>query len=221
VKSDGEIWCAIVTGGAALLGGADVESLAGGGFEGPTAGTRARHPRAHQAAPLSTPDERPQAGHRPPSTAWSAAPRRLVNESDIPIAFGSGRSSSSPRLDRLRLVAEMVNMAGVCRSRRTACAWRCSAPGAHEAGEGHADRLVTEVVRTSVDGRRRGAPPRWFVERAARGLGTKMGILRGLGLPTEYAEEIAAGYLSRRAERRSQGRPARVRRERKPVWKAR
>jgi enoyl-CoA hydratase/carnithine racemase len=52
--------------------------------------------------------------------------------------------------------------------------------------------------------------------------GTKMGILRGLGLPIEQAEEIAAGYLEvvEQSEDHAEGPRAFVER-RKPAWKAR
>src|SRR5262249_17243898 len=52
--------------------------------------------------------------------------------------------------------------------------------------------------------------------------GTKMGILRGLGLPIEQADEIAAGCLEvvERCEDRAEG-PRSFVEKRKPVWKAR
>ena len=52
--------------------------------------------------------------------------------------------------------------------------------------------------------------------------GTKMAILRGVGLPIEQAEEIAAGYLEivEQTEDHAEGPRSFVER-RKPVWKAR
>jgi enoyl-CoA hydratase/carnithine racemase len=52
--------------------------------------------------------------------------------------------------------------------------------------------------------------------------GTKMGILRGLGLPVEQAEEIAAGYLEvvEQSEDHAEG-PRAFMEKRKPSWKAR
>jgi Enoyl-CoA hydratase/carnithine racemase len=52
--------------------------------------------------------------------------------------------------------------------------------------------------------------------------GTKMGILRGLGLPADQADEIAAGYLAvvEQSEDHAEG-PRSFVEKRKPAWKAR
>ena len=51
---------------------------------------------------------------------------------------------------------------------------------------------------------------------------TKMGIVRGLGLPVEQAEEIAAGYLEigEQTEDHAEG-PRAFAEKRAPRWKAR
>ena len=52
--------------------------------------------------------------------------------------------------------------------------------------------------------------------------GTKLGVLRGLGLPIEQAEEIAAGYLEvvEQSEDHAEG-PRAFMEKRAPNWKAR
>ena len=224
VKRDPEIWCAIVTGaGRAFSSGADVESLATGGF-----GPRDRWDELaiHERIRL-LPFPRRLFVHKPVIAAVNGvvagASLDLVTESDIPIA--SEKATFVDPHVSLGYVSshEMVNMA-----RRVPVAWclRMALLGSKEridAKKALAIGLVTEVV-----------PHEKLLERARElaGLvcenaplavwGTKMGILRGLGLPIEQAEEIAAGYLEvvEQSEDHAEGPRAFVE-KRKPQWKAR
>src|SRR5256712_2684134 len=224
VKADPEIWVAIVTGaGQAFSSGADVESLAGGGFVNPD--------RWRELAMIEgireVPTPRRQLVHKPVIAAVNGVVAGfsldLVTEADIPIASDQAYFVD-PHVS-LGYVSshEMVNMArrvpvAVClRMALLGSRERMSAARAYEGG------LVTEVV-----------PPARLMERArelaAMGVsntplaawGTEMGILHGLGLPIPQAEEIAAGYLEvvEQSEDHAEGPRAFVA-KRAPRWKAR
>jgi enoyl-CoA hydratase/carnithine racemase len=215
VKSEPEIWCAIVTGaGRGFSTGADVESLATGGFQQPDRWNElAIHERIRQL-----PFPRRMLVHKPVITAVNGvaagAALDLVTESDIPIA--SEKATFVDPHVSLGYVSshEMVNMA-----RRVPVAWclRMALLGSKErlsADQALRIGLVTEVVaHDELMDRARAPLAVW---------GTKMGILRGLGLPIEQAEEIAAGYLEvvEQSEDHAEGPRAFVE-KRKPVWKAR
>src|SRR5437870_12989571 len=197
VKADPEVWVAIVTGaGQAFSSGADVESLAGGGFVKPD--------RWRELAMIEgireLPTPRRQLVHKPVIAAVNGVVAGfsldLVTEADLPIA-SDGATFVDPHVS-LGYVSshEMVNMArgvpvAVClRMALLGSRERLSAQRAYEVG------LVTEVVphaRLMERARELGATG---VSNAPLAVwGTKMGILPGLGLPTPQSEEIAAGYL--------------------------
>jgi enoyl-CoA hydratase/carnithine racemase len=224
VKDDPDVWVAIVTGaGRAFSSGADVESLATGGFVKPD--------RWRELAMIegiaNLPTPRRLRVHKPVIAAVNGIAAGvtldLVTEADIPIA--SERAEFVDPHVSIGYVSshEMVNMArrvpvAVClRMALLGSRERMSAQRAYEVG------LVTEVV-----------PHDRLLERARElaGLllqnaplavwGTKMGILQGLGLPIAQAEEIAAGYLEvvEQSEDHAEGPRAFVE-KRKPAWKAR
>jgi enoyl-CoA hydratase/carnithine racemase len=120
----------------------------------------------------------------------------LVTEADIPIA--SDRAQFFDSHVSLGYVSshEMVNMARrvpvavTLRMALLGAKERMSAERAREVG------LVTEVVPHDKLMERAYELARLVCENAPLAVwGTKMAILRGLGLPIEQAEEIAAGYL--------------------------
>lgn len=224
VKTDPDVWCAIITGaGKAFSSGADVESLASGGFERPD-----RWQELALIENITTlPTPRRQRVHKPVIAAVNGVVAGfsldLVTEADIPIA-ASTATFVDPHVS-IGLVSshEMVNMA---RRVPLAVCLRMALLGRHEkmtAQRAYEVGLVTEVV----------APDR-LMDRARElaGLicenapiavwGTKMGILQGLGLPIAQAEEIAAGYLevNEQTEDYHEG-PRSFVEKRKPVWKAR
>jgi len=94
---------------------------------------------------------------------------------------------------------------------------RMSAQRAYEVG------LVTEVVpHDQLMARARELAEALCKNAPLAVWGTKMGILQGLGLPIEQAEEIAVGYLKvvEPSEDHAEGPRAFVE-KRKPVWKVR
>ncbi len=224
VKSDGEIWCAIVTGaGRAFSSGADVESLAGGGFQRTD---RWDELAIHERIKL-LPYPRRLNVHKPVIAAVNGvvggASLDLVTESDIPIA--SERAEFVDPHVSIGYVSshEMVNMA-----RRVPVAYclRMALLGSKErmrAEKAMQIGLVTEVVPHERLMDRARELAEMVCDNAPLAVwGTKMGILRGLGLPSEYAEEVAAGYLEvvEQSEDHKEGPRAFVE-KRKPVWKAR
>jgi enoyl-CoA hydratase/carnithine racemase len=224
VKDDPEIWVAIITGaGKAFSSGADVQSLDSGGF---TKIDRWRELCMHEGI-RALPTPRRMFVHKPVIAAVNGVVAGVsldqVTESDIPIASDKAYFVDPHVSIGLVSSHEMVNMArrvpvAVClRMALLGSQERMSAQRAYEVG------LVTEVV-----------PHEQLLERAnelAQKLcqnsplavwGTKMGVLRGLGLPIEHAEEIAAGYLEvvEQSEDQKEG-PRSFVEKRKPVWKAR
>ncbi len=224
VKADPDIWVAIITGaGDAFSSGADVESLATGGFEKPDRWRELA--MIENIADLPTP--RRQRVHKPVIAAVNGAVAGfsldLVTEADIPIA--SERAYFVDPHVSLGYVSshEMVNMArrvplAVClRMALLGSRERMSAQRAYEVG------LVTEVVpHDRLMPRARELAEMVLSNAPLAVWGTKMAILQGLGLPIPQAEEIAAGYLEvvEQSEDHAEGPRAFVER-RKPVWKAR
>jgi enoyl-CoA hydratase/carnithine racemase len=224
VRDDPDIWCAIITGeGRAFSSGADVETLDGRGFK--------KINRWHQLAMIETIHALPTPRRMNVIKPVIAAVNGLVNgvtldlvtESDIPIA--SERAQFFDSHVSLGYVSshEMVNMA---RRVPLAVTLRMALLGAKErmnAERALAVGLVTEVVphERLMDRARELAG--MICENAPLAVwGTKMAILRGVGLPVEHAEEIAAGYLEivEQSEDHAEG-PRAFMEKRKPSWKAR
>jgi len=224
VKSDPDVWVAIITGaGDAFSSGADVESLASGGF--------ARPDRWRELAMIEgivdLPTPRRQRVHKPVIAAVNGVVAGfsldLVTESDIPIA--SERATFVDPHVSIGYVSshEMVNMArrvpvSVClRMALLGSRERMSAQRAYEVG------LVTEVVAPdALMARARELAGMILSNSPLAVWGTKMGILQGLGLPIPQAEEIAAGYLEivEQSEDHGEG-PRSFVEKRRPEWKAR
>lgn len=224
VKADPEVWVAIITGaGDAFSSGADVESLASGGF--------ARPDRWRELAMIEgivdLPTPRRQRVHKPVIAAVNGVVAGfsldLVTESDIPIA--SERATFVDPHVSIGYVSshEMVNMArrvpvSVClRMALLGSRERMSAQRAYEVG------LVTEVVAPdALMARARELAGMILSNSPLAVWGTKMGILQGLGLPIPQAEEIAAGYLEivEQSEDHGEG-PRSFVEKRRPEWKAR
>src|SRR5262245_51401151 len=224
VKADPEIWVAIVTGaGEAFSSGADVESLAGGGFVKPD--------RWRELAMIEgireLPTPRRQLVHKPVIAAVNGVVAGfsldLVTEADVPIASDKAYFVDPHVSIGYVSSHEMVNMArrvpvAVClRMALLGSRERMSAQRAYEVG------LVTEVVppdRLMARARELGG---MIVSNAPLAVwGTKMGILQGLGLPIPQAEEIAAGYFEvvEQSEDHAEGPRAFVA-KRPPAWKGR
>jgi len=146
-----------------------------------------------------------------------------VSESDIPIASDKAYFVDPHVSIGLVSSHEMVNMArripvAVClRMALLGNQEKMSAQRAYEVG------LVTEVVpHDQLMPRARELAEKLCQNAPLAVWGTKMGILRGLGLPIEQAEEIAAGYLEvvEQSDDHKEGPRAFVE-KRKPVWTAR
>lgn len=224
VKDDPGIWCAIVTGeGRAFSSGADVESLDSGGFKKPD--------RWRELAMIETiralPTPRRMGVMKPVIAAVNGMVNGvtldLVTEADIPIASERAQFFDSHVSIGYVSSHEMVNMA---RRVPVAVALRMALLGNKERMS--AERalqvgLVTEVVPHEQLPARANELARLVCENAPLAVwGTKMGILRGLGLPIEHAEEIAAGYLEvvEQSEDHAEG-PRSFVEKRPPRWKAR
>jgi len=224
VKADPDIWVAIITGaGDAFSSGADVESLATGGFSRPD---RWRELAMIEGI-VDLPTPRRQRVHKPVIAAVNGVVAGfsldLVTESDIPIA--SERATFVDPHVSIGYVSshEMVNMArrvpvSVClRMALLGSRERMSAQRAYEVG------LVTEVVpHDKLLARAKELAEMICTNSPLAVWGTKMGILQGLGLPIAQAEEIAAGYLEvvEQSEDHGEG-PRSFVEKRKPEWKAR
>jgi enoyl-CoA hydratase/carnithine racemase len=224
VKADPDIWVAILTGaGEGFSSGADVESLATGGFPKPD---RWRELAMIEGI-VELPTPRRQRVHKPVIAAVNGVAAGfsldLVTESDIPIA--SEKAFFVDPHVSLGYVSshEMVNMArrvpvSVClRMALLGSRERMSAQRAYEVG------LVTEVVPHERLMPRARELAAMIVSNAPLAVwGTKMGILQGLGLPIPQAEEIAAGYLEivEQSEDHAEGPRAFVA-KRAPAWKGR
>ena len=224
VKADPDIWVAIITGaGAAFSSGADVESLASGGFTKPN--------RWHELAMIEgiveLPTPRRQRVHKPVIAAVNGVVAGfsldLVTESDIPIAsekayfvdphVSIGYVSSHEMVNMARRVPVAVALRMALLGSRE----RMSAQRAYEVG------LVTEVVpHDKLMQRARELADMLLSNSPLAVWGTKMAILQGLGLPIPQAEEIAAGYLEivEQSEDHGEG-PRSFVEKRKPDWKAR
>jgi enoyl-CoA hydratase/carnithine racemase len=224
VKADPDIWCAIVTGeGRAFSSGADVETLDTRGFKKPD--------RWWELAMIETvralPTPRRMGVVKPVIAAVNGLVNGvtldLVTEADIPIAsdraqfFDSHVSLGYVSSHEMVNMARRIPLAATMRMALLGAKERMTAQRALELG------LVTEVVPHEHLMERAYELARLICENAPLAVwGTKMAILRGLGLPVEQAEEIAAGYLEvvEQSEDHAEGTRA-FREKRKPSWKAR
>lgn len=224
VKTDPDVWCAIITGaGKAFCSGADVDSLSGKKFH--------RRDRWDELVLIDNinnlPTPRRQRVHKPVISAVNGVcagfSLDLVTESDIPIASESA-TFVDPHVS-IGLVSshEMVNMA---RRVPIAVCMRMALLGSHEkmtAQRAYEVGLVTEVVPADALMARARELADMILRNAPLAVwGTKMGILRGLGLPIEQAEDVAAGYFEvvEQSEDYAEG-PRAFLEKRKPVWKGR
>jgi len=224
VKDDPEVWVAIITGaGRAFSSGADVQSLDSGGF---IKIDRWRELCMHEGI-RALPTPRRMNVHKPIIAAVNGVAAGVsldhVTEADIPIASDQayfvdphvsiGYVSSHEMVNMVRRVPPAVCMRMALLGNQE----KMSAQRAYEVG------LVTEVVpHEQLLPRARELAVLLCKNAPLAVWGTKMGILRGLGLPIEQAEEIAAGYLEvvEQSEDHAEG-PRSFVEKRKPVWKAR
>jgi enoyl-CoA hydratase/carnithine racemase len=224
VTEDPDIWVAIVTGaGAAFSTGADVEGLAAGGVPKPDPWRQL----SMQEVVRALPTPRRMHVHKPVIAAVNGVVAGvaldLVTEADIPIA-STAATFTDPHVS-LGYVSshEMVNL-----SRRVplAVCLRMALMGRHErlsAQRAYEIGLVTEVVAPEQLLPRAREIAQILLKNAPLAMyGTKMGLLRGLGLPPEQAEELAVGYLEvvEQSEDHQEG-PRAFIEKRDPVWKAR
>ncbi len=224
VKADPEIWVAIITGaGDGFSSGADVESLATGGFVKPD---RWRELSMIDGI-VDLPTPRRMRVHKPVIAAVNGVVAGfsldLVSESDIPIAsekayfvdphVSIGYVSSHEMVN----MARRVPVAACLRMALLGSRERMTAQRAYEIG------LVTEVVpHDQLMPRARELAAMILTNSPLAVWGTKMGILQGLGLPIPQAEEIAAGYLEivEQSDDHKEG-PRSFIEKRKPRWQAR
>jgi enoyl-CoA hydratase/carnithine racemase len=224
VKDDADIWVAIITGaGRAFSSGADVEALDAGGF---TKIDRWRELCMHEGI-RALPTPRRMQVHKPVIAAVNGVAAGVsldqVTEADIPIASDKAYFVDPHVSIGYVSSHEMVNMArrvpvAVClRMALLGSQEKMSAQRAYEVG------LVTEVVPHDQLLARARALAELLCRNAPLAVwGTKMGVLRGLGLPIEQAEDIAAGYLEvvEQSEDHAEG-PRSFVEKRQPNWKAR
>ena len=224
VKDDADIWVAIITGaGRAFSSGADVEALDAGGF---TKIDRWRELCMHEGI-RALPTPRRMQVHKPVIAAVNGVAAGVsldqVTEADIPIASDKAYFVDPHVSIGYVSSHEMVNMArrvpvAVClRMALLGSQEKMSAQRAYEVG------LVTEVVPHDQLLARAHALAELLCRNAPLAVwGTKMGVLRGLGLPIEQAEDIAAGYLEvvEQSEDHAEG-PRSFVEKRQPNWKAR
>ena len=223
VREDPDVLVAIITGtGDTFSTGADVESLDKKGFVKPD---RWRELCMQENIRI-LPTPRRMHVHKPVIAAVNGLVGGVsldhVTEADIPIAseraqffdphVSIGYVSSHEMVNMVRRVPPAVAMRMALLGKYE----RMSAARAYEVG------LVTEVVEHDQLMTRARELAEILLKNAPLALwGTKLGILNGLGLPVEQAEDIATGYLEvvEQSEDHKEGPKAFVE-KRKPNWQA-